>query len=564
MGRNMHDLVISSATIYDGAGNPGFAADLAVKDGKIAAIGTNLGPARETIDAAGLALAPGIIDGHTHYDAQITWDPMVDPSPSLGVTTIVIGNCGFTIAPCRPADRDLTMRNLTHVEGMSLDALRAGIKWDFESFPDYMNMLERQGVGPNVAAFVGHSSVRTYVLGDDAAKREATDDEIVQMQAIVREAMSVGAVGFASSTNEPHNGENGIPMPSRLADDREMRGLVMAMGESGRGLFMLTKGAKTSVPYLETLAADSGRPVLIAAMLHNSTNPDRVFNAIEEMRQARSRNHRLVAQVACTPLTMDFTLHSPYVFEGIDSWKPAMEAHGDAVKAVYADRGFRERVKADLVTLRGMRLFNSEWEKLNVVETAKSENRALEGKTVASLAAAAGVHPLDYILDLALSEDLDTLFTAVLLNTDVTAVGKLVSDPENHVALSDAGAHLTFLCDAGFGLHLMGHWARDQKALSLPEAIRKLTSQTADLFGITDRGRLQEGLAADLILFDPAAVGSGPRHRVHDLPTGAPRLTVKPVGLHGVWVNGVRMSDEKGVVANPTRAGKLLRSFAAS
>jgi N-acyl-D-aspartate/D-glutamate deacylase len=288
-----------------------------------------------------------------------------------------------------------------------------------------------------------------------------------------------------------------------------------------------------------------------------------VFDAIEEMKQARSRNNRLIAQVACTPLTMDFTLHSPYVFEGIDSWKPAMEAHGDAVKAVYADKGFRERVKADLVTLRGMRLFNSEWDKLNVVETAKEENRWQEGKTLEALAGAAGVHPLDYLLDLSLSENLDTLFTAVLLNTDKAAVGKLVSDPENHVALSDAGAHLTFLCDAGFGLHLMGHWARDQHALSLPEAIRKLTSQTADLFGITDRGRLKPGQAADMILFDPKTVGSGPRQRVHDLPTGAPRLTVKPVGLHGVWVNGKRIADETGVVANPARAGKLLRSFAA-
>ena len=238
--------------IYDGTGRPGIQADLAVRDGKIAAIGQNLGPARKTMDARGLALAPGIIDAHTHYDAQITWDPMVDPSPSLGVTTVVIGNCGFTIAPCRPADRDLTLRNLTHVEGMSLDALRAGVRWDFESFPDYLDMLDRQGMGPNVAAFVGHSSVRTYVLGDGAATRVATDAEISQMQQIVREAMAAGAVGFASSTNEPHNGENGIPMPSRLADDREMRGLVSAMGESGRGLFMLTKGAKTSVPYLET------------------------------------------------------------------------------------------------------------------------------------------------------------------------------------------------------------------------------------------------------------------------------------------------------------------------
>ncbi|HVJ52463.1 MAG TPA: amidohydrolase family protein [Aliidongia sp.] len=558
----MHDLVIRGATIFDGTGKEPFAADLAVEGGRIAAIGHDLGTAKETIEADGLALMPGIIDGHTHYDAQITWDPFVDPSPALGITTVVIGNCGFTIAPCRPQDRDLTMRNLTHVEGMSIDALRTGIRWDFESFPDYLSMLERQGVGPNVAAFLGHSSLRTYVLGEDASKRPATDDEIGRMQDIVRAAMAAGAVGFASSTNEPHNGEYGVPMPSRLADDRELRGLVTAMGECGRGLFMLTKGAKTSVPYLETIAEASGRPVLIAAMLHNSTNPTRVFAGIEEMKAARSRGHRLTAQVACTPLTMDFTLANPYVFEGLDAWRPAMEAHGDAVKAVYADPEFRTRVKADLVELRGMRLFNSEWDKLQVVETAKPENRVLEGRTLADLAAEKGVHPLDYLLDLGLSENLETQFTAVLLNSDEEAVGRLVSDPDNHVALSDAGAHLTFLCDAGFGLHLIGHWARDRKVMPIEAAVHKLTAQPAALFGIKDRGTLAPGMAADLVLFDPAEIGSGQKRRAYDLPAGAPRLTVDARGLSGVWINGTRVANEAGMLADIGRPGQVIRDFA--
>jgi N-acyl-D-amino-acid deacylase len=559
----MHDLLIRGATLIDGTGAPSYTSDLAVSGGKIAAIGHDLGPARETVDADGLSLMPGIIDGHTHYDAQITWDPFADPSPALGVTTVVIGNCGFTIAPCRPADRDITMRNLTHVEGMSLDALRTGIRWDFESFPEYLGLLERQGVGPNVAAFLGHSSLRTYVLGDEAAKRPATDDEIARMQTIIREAMAAGAVGFSSSTNEPHNGEYGIPMPSRLADDRELRGLVTAMGESGRGLFMLTKGSTTTIPYLESLAADSGRPVLIAAMLHNSTNPTRVFTGIQEIKEARSRGRMLTAQVACTPLTMDFTLKNPYVFEGLGAWKPAMEAHGDdAVKAVYVDPEFRRRVKADLVELKGMRLFNSEWDKLHVVEVALPKNRALEGRSLAALAEQAGVHPLDYLLDLALSEDLETQFTAILLNSDEEAVGRLISDPDNHVALSDAGAHLTFLCDAGFGLHLIGHWARDCGVFSIEEAVRKLTAQPAALFGIRDRGTLAPGMAADLLLFDPATVGSGARQRVHDLPAGAPRLTVSARGVHGVWVNGTRLADDKGMVANASKAGRVIREFA--
>jgi N-acyl-D-amino-acid deacylase len=557
----MHDLIIRNAQIIDGTGAAPYTADLAVANGRIAAIGHDLGPAAETIDADGLALMPGIIDGHTHYDAQITWDPFVDPSPALGVTTVVIGNCGFTIAPCRPADRDITMRNLTHVEGMSLDALRTGIRWDFESFPDYLAMLERQGVGPNVAAFLGHSSLRTYVLGADAAKRVASDEEIARMQAIMREAMAAGAVGFASSTNEPHNGEYGVPMPSRLADDRELRGLVTAMGESGRGLFMLTKGSKTTIPYLESLAAVSGRPVLIAAMLHNSTNPTRVFNGIDEMKAARGRGNMLTAQVACTPLTMDFTLANPYVFEGLDAWRPAMEAHGDAIKSVYADPEFRARVKADLIQLRGMRLFNSEWDKLQIVETAKPENRRLEGRTIADLAAEADIHPLDYILDLGLSEDLATQFTAVLLNSDEQAVGRLVSDPDNHVALSDAGAHLTFLCDAGFGLHLIGHWARDLKLMPIETAVHKLTAQPAALFGIADRGTLAAGQAADLLLFDPATIGSGAKRRVHDLPAGAPRLTVEAEGVRGVWVNGVRVADERGMIEGVGRPGRVIREF---
>ncbi|HSE79383.1 MAG TPA: amidohydrolase family protein, partial [Alphaproteobacteria bacterium] len=389
-GTNVHDLVIRNALIVDGTGAAPFHGDLAVAHGKIAAVGGKLGPGRETIEADGRALAPGIIDGHTHYDAQITWDPFADPSPALGVTTIVIGNCGFTIAPCRREDRDLTMRNLTHVEGMSLAALRAGIRWEFESFAEYLAMLERNGVGPNVAAFVGHSSLRTFVLREDAATRQARDDEIAAMRRLAAEAMAAGAVGFATSTNEPHNGENGIPMPSRLADDRELRALVTAMGESGRGVFMLTKGARTTIPYLETLAADCRRPVVIAAMFHSNTSPDSVFEGLAQINAARARGNMLYAQISCCPLTMDFTLASPYLFEGLETWKPAMEAHGAALAAVYRDDGFRRRVREELQAARGLRVFNSEWDKLHVVETAREENRRLEGRSIEDIARETG------------------------------------------------------------------------------------------------------------------------------------------------------------------------------
>ena len=246
----MYDLVIKNANIIDGSGGPSFAGELAVQNGRIAALGDNLGSAKETIDAEEFSLAPGIIDLHTHFDAQLTWDPYATPSNRLGVTTVVIGNCGFTIAPCKPEHRDRTLRNLTHVEGMSLDAMKAGIDWDFVTFADYLNSLEKRGMVPNVAAFCGHSSVRTWVLGDEASDRAATKSEVAEMKKLVREAMDAGACGFASSTLEQHNGENGVPMPSRLADDHEMMELTGVLGEVGKGTFMLTKGMTSTIPWL--------------------------------------------------------------------------------------------------------------------------------------------------------------------------------------------------------------------------------------------------------------------------------------------------------------------------
>ncbi len=561
----MFDLIIKDAEIHDGAGSAPVHGDLGVTNGKIAAIGGKLGAAKETVNARGLALAPGIIDGHTHYDAQITWDPFVDPSPALGVTTAILGNCGFTIAPCKPTDRDITMRHLTHVEGMSLDALRAGINWGFESFPQYLDMLQKQGVGPNVACFSGHSSVRTWVMGEEATQRAATAEEIVKMATLVREAMAAGAVGFASSTAEAHNGEGGTPMPSRLADDKELRALVNAMGENGRGVYMLTKGRTTTIPYLEEIAAESKRPVVIAALFHSNTNPTAAFTTLDQINAARARGHQLVAQTSCCPLSMDFTFKSPYLFESMAAWKPAMAAHGgDDLKKIYADPSWRQSVKDELAAAKGRQLFNSEWDKLFVVETAKPENRKMEGATLAELAGPTGKHPLDFILDFALSENLDTTFVAQLLHNDEKAVGRILADPNTHISLSDAGAHLTFFCDAGFGLHLMGHWSRDLGVLDLPQAVHRLTGQPAKLFGIQGRGFIREGYAADLMLFDPKTVARGPKRRAHDLPARATRLTASAVGLNGVWINGLRVADEKGFcVDKKARPGEVLRHFAA-
>lgn len=561
----MVDLLIRNAKLFDGLGASPVMGDLAVSQGRIVAMGRVDTAARTTLDAQGLALMPGIIDNHTHYDAQITWDPAATPSPALGVTTAVIGNCGFTIAPCRPADRERIMRNLTQVEGMSLDVLRQGIRWDFETIPEYLEMLGRQGAVPNVAAFAGHSSIRTWVMGEAATERAASDDEIARMQALVREAMQAGAIGFATSTSPAHNGEGGVPMPSRLADDRELRALVGAMGETGRGVFMLTKGGHTRIDFLESLAADSGRPVVVAALLHNRTNPDAVFADLNAIAQANARGHALLGAISCCPLTMDFTLASPYPVEGLHAWRPALGLSGQALRERLASTAFRDALRAELAAPAAFRLFNGEWDQVQVVEVTQPSHAHMEQRTLAELATRVGRHPLDVMLDLALAEDLKTVFTATLLNSDEAAVARMINHPNSLVSLSDAGAHLTFFNDAAFGLHLLGHWSRELGALSLQDAVHRLTGQPARVFGLNGRGVLAPGAAADLMLFDPATVGRGPKRRVHDLPGGAPRLHTDGLGVHGVWVNGVQVAGQGGQAVDAgkgphARPGQLLRS----
>ena len=549
----MFDLVIRDALLVDGVGSEPSRGDLAVSGALIAQVGRVDGAARQVVDADGLALMPGIIDNHTHYDAQITWDPGVSPSPQLGVTTAILGNCGFTIAPCRAGDRELVMRNLTQVEGMSLEVLRRGIRWEFETIPQYLDLLEHQGCAVNIAVFAGHSALRTYVMGSEATRRAATGAEIESMKRLLVEAMRAGAIGFSTSTSPAHNGEAGLPMPSRLAEDEELRALVVSLKEVGRGVFMLTKGGHTRVGFLEELAAESTRPVVVAALLHNSTNPQAVFEDLEAIAAANGRGRRIVGAVSCCPLSMDFTLRSPYTFEGLESWQPALPLKGLDYETKLRDPRFRDAVRAELSRPAHFRLFNGEWDKVHVVQSARRET---EQRSIGELAREWRKDPLDCMLDLALDEDLGTVFSALLLNSDEEAVGRMLRHPASLVSLSDAGAHLTFFNDAGFGLHLLGHWVRRLGVLTLAEAVRRLTRHPASVFGIRDRGALKPGYYADLLLFDPARVDRGPRQRVFDLPGGHPRLTTAAIGVEGVWVNGVRLKKE-------TRPGQLLRDFSA-
>ena len=553
----MFDMIIRNAEIADGLGSPLRIADVAVKNGRISAIGNNLGPAGKTIDATGLVLSPGVIDVHTHYDAQLTWDATASPSPALGVTTVVIGNCGFGIAPATPETRDTLLKNLSEVEAMSLDALRAGVDWQFDDFPSYLDFLETRGVYPNVASFCSHSALRTVVMGEAGSEREATTDELAKMVSLFDAAMKAGAIGLGSSTFENHNGFGGVPVPSRLASDDEFRALSRVLRQNGRGLTMATCGERSPISFLEELAALSGRPVIYCPLLDYPTRPEHAPAVSAACADARSRGHAVYAQASCQPLNMNFTLLNAYMLQTIAPWPTSGDqAHH---RALFLDPAFRAAFKRSLATpVEGGRIFNGTWHLMEV--TLSPTQAALEGRTVADIARERCGDPVDVLLDIGLADNLQTTFIVRLLNVDEKRVGDLIAEDGNLISLSDAGAHLTLFCDAGYAMHLLGRWVRELKRFSLPHAIRKLTSDPAHIYGILDRGRIEVGAWADLMLFDPTTVHVGKTRRVADLPAGASRLIRSAAGLHGVWVNGIQVFDGIDYL-KVTPPGKVLRSF---
>jgi N-acyl-D-amino-acid deacylase len=339
-----------------------------------------------------------------------------------------------------------------------------------------------------------------------------------------------------------------------------MMALTKAMGELGKGVYMVTKGGQMSIDFLESLAIESKRPVMIAALLHSNTNPTGVFKDLDGIAAANARGNHLIGQVSCCPLSMDFTLQSPYPVEGLQSWQPALGKSGKALEQVLRDQSFRKAVRDEIAAPAVFRLFNGEWDKVHITESTTRKFQAFEQKPLDDVAKSLGKDCLDFMLDVALEENLNTVFTAMLLNSNQLAVGRMLNHPNSLISLSDAGAHLTFFNDAGFGLHLLGHWARDLKAMSMQQAVAQLTSQPAAIFGFKNRGFIREGFCADLLLFDEATVGRSSKKRVFDLPGGAPRLTTDALGVHGVWVNGQLVADRNGMLAKPPIAGELLLS----
>ena len=550
------DLVIRGATVYDGLGAPGRVADVGVKDGRITEIGT-VGAARETVDAAGLALMPGIVDLHTHYDAQVTWDPTLSPSPSLGVTTAVMGNCGFGIAPCPAARRDTMVKNLSVVEGMDLDALRMGMRWEFESFAEYMDLLRRSHPYANLGVFAQHSTIRTAVMGEAASTQEApTQAQLGQMKDEVRSALAAGAIGLASSFSPNHSGHGGLPMPSTIAGDAEIRALAGVLGEAKRGVFMMATGPRATPEFMEAIAADNGRPAFISTVLtmYNEADPARGLTYYEKCAAAIRRGHEVYIQTSCQPLSFDFTLEDPYLLLTHSAFDRVSKRGGDdcaePIAAIYRDPEFRRQFRADLANPRPGILFYGNWAMVEV-----------DGRPVTEIAAERGVDPLDCFFDIALEQNLATRFVAKLFQNSDKGVAPLLRHEAGVVALSDAGAHLIFMCDAGFGLHFLRHWVRETGTFTLAEGVRKLTSDPASKYRIPGRGRIEPGAWADLLLFDPAKVGLSGLVRLHDLPGGGSRMIRKPEGVAGVWVNGTQVFDGKEYVKLEKGPGRVLDRF---
>jgi N-acyl-D-aspartate/D-glutamate deacylase len=529
------DIVIRGGTVIDGTGAPPRTADVALTDGVVSDIGAGLHGSR-TIDADGLVVAPGFIDIHTHYDAQVFWDPRLTPSSHHGVTTVIAGNCGFTIAPVGADDGPgMLARTLHHVEDMSTDTLAVGVPWDeFETFPQYLDAVERRGVALNFGCYVGHTALRLWAMGDAAYERDPTDDELAAMVKAVDEAIRAGAVGFASSHSPTHNGEGGRPVPSRRSDLDELLALAAPLHDAGHGVLAMLPGDGLTHDDLFTLWGRIGRPITWTALLTLKGIPyhEKVIARHDEQ---RSRGAQVWPQVSCRPLVFQMNLADPFTFNMRESFRQLMDRPREHRLAAYRDPAWRAEAWDDL---NGRGALPVDWEALSVAESDRHPE--LVDRGVVDLAAERGCTALDVMLDVSIDDDLRTRFWSVLANDDPDAIAWLLPRDGVLLGLADSGAHVSQLCDACFATDLLGSWVRDQDVMTLERAVHKLSGEPAAVFGLDDRGLIEVGKAADLAVFDFDTVAPGPLRRVVDFPAGGERLTAdRPEGMRHVLVNGV-------------------------
>jgi N-acyl-D-aspartate/D-glutamate deacylase len=555
----MTDLVVKGGLVVDGSGAPATVADVAVTDGRIEQIGSNL-QGSTVLDATGQVVAPGFFDIHTHYDAQVLWDPALTPSAWHGVTSVVAGNCGFSFAPCRPTDRELVMRTLERVEDMPYASLAAGIDWDFETYAEYLDAVARRGTAINFGGYVGHSTVRINVMGEDAYERAATDAELHRMEAVVAESVRAGALGFSTSTIALHRGWKGKPVPSNVAGADELTSLIRAAGRAG--CRVVQASPEGDFGWLYPLQTEVGCNLTWSALLaYPGAGHSREHRArLEAVRAGRKSSGRVWAQVSPRPITAELTMTEPVAFFVVPAFSEISELDESGKRQAYASDQWRARAWEEL---ESHRYRDPLWASVRIADSRRFPE--LAGRRLVDVAADNGANPLEAMLDIALADGLLTRFHVTVANDDPQAVSELLQEPGCVLGLSDAGAHVGQLCDAVLPTDFLATWVRELGVFRLEQGIRKLTGELAEVVNVRDRGYLCPGAAADVVVFDLDRVGPGPIRRVADLPGGADRLVGDdPTGLVHLIVNGTPViADGHRLTGTLDRLpGALLRSDA--
>ncbi len=557
----MYDLLIKNGTVVDGTGAPRRVADVAVKDGKVAEIGKISAGAAQMVDAYGLVVAPGFVDPHTHYDAQICWDSQITPSSWHGVTSVVMGNCGVGLAPCLPKAHDIAALDLVNVEAIPYDVLKRGITWDWESFPSYMAAAGRRGSAINLGFLAPLTPFRHYVMGEDSMERTATPAETEQISALLREAISAGALGVSHTTGIQHVGYKGRPLACRLADRNELGAYARVLRDLGKGVIEITLTQNFGhihdheIDLLKFLLDEGKRPITWLAIFDLEDKPNASAETLDRAEPLIKRG--AIPQMTCRPLIAEIEFKTGMSFSLMKSWQPAVDQPPEKLKKLYADPEFRAAVVDEMS--RG--ILRRNWKRVEVCDVGRPELKGLVGKTVAEIARDRGREGQEFetMLDLAIEDDLDISFAQAIFNNNEERLAKLINDPRPMLGLSDAGAHVTLLCDAGYCTYLLGHWVRDLEAITLEYAVKRLTSEPADFFGLKGRGRLAAGNNADIAIFDPKTVGSARRGTMTaDLPGGGKRLIMPATGVIHTFVNGVPVyKDGRYTGATP---GEVLHS----
>ena len=562
-----YDLLIKNGTVIDGSGLPRYRADVAVRHGRVTAIGRIREAAREVIDADGRVVTPGFIDGHTHMDAQVFWDPLGTCSCWHGVTTVVMGNCGFTLAPCGKAERHLVVRNLERAEDIAAEAMDAGIDWTWTTFPEFLDRVETLPKGINYAGYVGHSALRTYAMGERAFEKEASEDDLRTMERELRDAIRAGAIGFTTSRSPSHETPDRRPVASRLASWDEVRRLVGVMGEMNAGVFELAGERAGSDPdrlrdyhvRLRDLAVETGRPVTWG-LFSRREEPDLWRTYLALLEETAARGGRMFAQVHSRALAVVLSFKTTLPFDRLPVWRELRALPLEQQKQRLRDPELRRRLveaarERDERRPIGAEARPASYEWIFVMDTAEGPHRS-----VATVARERGIDPVEAIIDLALEKDLDRFFLQPIANENQEHALELIQHPRTVVTFSDSGAHVSQIMDASLQTHLLSHWVRAKQAIPLEQAVRMLSFEPATHWGFSDRGLIRVGMAADLLVFDPETIAPEMPEVVRDLPAGARRLTQRARGIAATVVNGeVVLRDGKPTGALP---GQLLRGGA--